>query len=100
MSYVDEIKWLFEVEDGHEIGRNPRDMSVEELRQYLDQFDASTTPMRAIRKKCMDCCGENYAEVRKCTAVACALWPFRTNKNPYFGKGFADKVEIGKVDDA
>ena len=32
---------------------------------------------KAVREKCIDCCGGVRAEVRKCPATSCALWPFR-----------------------
>ena len=40
-----------------------------------------TTPMKAIRAKCMDC---NYTahEIRLCPCTDCPLWPFRLGKNP------------------
>jgi len=44
------------------------------------------SPIRAIRAKCVDCCGGYAAEVRKCTAIDCPLWPFRMGVNPFHGK--------------
>lgn len=35
---------------------------------------------KAIRLKCIDCCGGNTAEVRKCPATHCPLWRFRMGK--------------------
>lgn len=35
---------------------------------------------KAIRLKCIDCCGGNTAEVRKCPATNCHLWRFRMGK--------------------
>ena len=35
---------------------------------------------KAIRLKCIDCCGGNTAEVRKCLATHCPLWRFRMGK--------------------
>lgn len=32
---------------------------------------------KAIREKCIDCCGGLRVEVRKCSAKKCPLWPFR-----------------------
>ena len=32
---------------------------------------------RAIREKCMECCCWQGAEVRKCAAKDCALYPYR-----------------------
>jgi hypothetical protein len=40
------------------------------------------TGMSAIREKCLDCCGWNEAEVRKCTVTDCALFPFRFGRYP------------------
>ena len=38
------------------------------------------TPMRAIREKCLECCGGITSEVRLCTMPDCALWPYRAGK--------------------
>ena len=32
---------------------------------------------RAIRMKCMDCAGEQYAEVENCPITKCPLYPYR-----------------------
>ena len=40
-------------------------------------------PIKAIRAKCIDCCCGERQEVKLCTAVDCALYPFRLGKNPY-----------------
>lgn len=40
------------------------------------------TPMRAIRAKCIDCCGGNIYEPRHCTAEGCPLHPYRTGHKP------------------
>lgn len=41
------------------------------------------SPTKAIREKCLDCCGQQPSEVRLCEAVKCALWPFRSGQHPY-----------------
>lgn len=41
------------------------------------------SPLQAIRRKCLDCCGHQHAEVRFCEAIACPLWPFRAGRHPY-----------------
>lgn len=43
----------------------------------------ATTPMKAIREKCLDCCCGSATEVNLCTITDCALYPFRMGKNPY-----------------
>lgn len=40
------------------------------------------TPMRAIRKKCLDCCAFQPKEVTLCTAEKCPLYPYRMGKRP------------------
>jgi hypothetical protein len=42
----------------------------------------SLTPMRAIRRRCLDCCNWQEKEVRNCQVETCALWPFRMGKRP------------------
>ena len=67
-------------DDGHLIGRDPRRMSISELIALGHQAG----PLLAvIRAKCLDCVGDELGEVRKCTAVDCALWPFRMAHNPF-----------------
>jgi hypothetical protein len=54
---------------------------------------------KAIRLKCIDCCGGNTAEVRKCPATHCPLWRFRMGKEikdtsenfPSFSDDFEDE---------
>ena len=43
---------------------------------------AETTPARAVRQKCLDCCGNSPLEVRLCTVSDCHRWPWRFGKNP------------------
>ena len=40
------------------------------------------TPIKAIRKKCLDCTCGQYEEIRKCTVVDCALYPYRMGRRP------------------
>jgi len=40
------------------------------------------TPMRAIRKKCLDCCADSQMEVRLCDIKDCPLHPYRMGKRP------------------
>lgn len=68
--------------EGFLIGRNPKDLDVSELRI----FGHEPRPiLKAIREKCLDCSGGSRSEARRCTAVACALWPFRMGSNPFYG---------------
>jgi len=40
------------------------------------------TPLQAIHAKCVDCCGGDTSEVKKCPAKGCPLHPFRRGKKP------------------
>jgi hypothetical protein len=45
-----------------------------------------TSPLKAIRAKCLDCCCEQLNEVKYCPASNCPLHPFRFGKNPFRAK--------------
>ena len=68
----------YEADGGELIGRDPRAITAGE-------WTASGLPrivgLRAIRAKCLNCAG-NAAEVRKCVAISCPLWPLRMGKLP------------------
>ena len=40
------------------------------------------TPIKAMRKKCLDCTAGSLKEVRLCPVVECALYPYRFGKRP------------------
>jgi hypothetical protein len=65
--------------DGTPQGRDPRQMTQADLAECgLERISRGD----AIRAKCLDCCGGSPAEVRRCGAVDCALWAFRTGTDP------------------
>jgi hypothetical protein len=47
-------------------------------------FEAAghTTPLRAVRLHCVECCGGSSNEVRHCSATSCPLWPCRFGRRP------------------
>ena len=47
-----------------------------------DGNSKTMTPMKAIRAKCLDCCGGQYSEVKLCLCINCPLYDFRLGKNP------------------
>jgi hypothetical protein len=65
---------------GYLEGRDPRTMTQDELRAMGHE---PMSPMEAIRAHCLDCCGGSSDEVKKCMALRCPSWPFRTGKNPW-----------------
>lgn len=42
-----------------------------------------TTPLKAIRAKCIECSGDSPYEVKRCSSTDCVLYPFRFGKNPF-----------------
>lgn len=64
---------------GFKIGRLPHEISVTDLKG----LGGPKSPIKAIRAKCLDCSAGNAAEIRKCVAYGCALWPFRMGRNPF-----------------
>lgn len=61
------------------------------------------SPVKAIKKYCLDCSGGSKKEVRECIILDCPLYPFRMGKNPN-RKGIRNSVstiekkQIGKVE--
>jgi len=41
-----------------------------------------TSPLQAIRKKCVECSGGSWKEARACPCTDCSLWAFRLGKKP------------------
>lgn len=42
-----------------------------------------TSPLKAIRAKCIECSGDSAYEVKRCPSSDCVLYAFRFGKNPY-----------------
>ena len=40
------------------------------------------TPIKAIRKKCLDCSCYQPKEVRLCTVIDCPIYPYRMGRRP------------------
>lgn len=54
--------------------------------------DRPTSPLSAIKAFCLECCGYERNEVKKCTAPYCPLWEFRDGHNPYRkGREYTDE---------
>ena len=43
----------------------------------------TTTPLKAIRAHCLECCSDSPKEVRECHLTGCPLWDFRLGTNPH-----------------
>ncbi|HSO42690.1 MAG TPA: hypothetical protein VLR47_07610 [Rhodospirillales bacterium] len=66
--------------DGTVIGQDPRRLSPDEFRALGHR---AKPLLQAMRRRCIDCCGGKSDEVRRCTAVACPLWPYRMGTDPW-----------------
>lgn len=64
--------------DGYLVGKNPIIIGGKKM---VEEGIAPITPLKAIRRKCLDCSGHEKGEVRKCVHTDCMLWPFRMGKN-------------------
>jgi hypothetical protein len=66
--------------DGRSVGRDPREMTQDELRASGHE---PLSPLQALRRRCLDCCVGQANEVAVCTAIQCPSWPFRMGTNPW-----------------
>ena len=71
---------LILIEDFETFGANPHEVGIGSLNAAGHE---KMPILRAIRRKCIDCSGGNQPEVRKCTVIGCALWPYRLGRNPF-----------------
>ena len=69
-----------ELHNGHEIGRDPRKMTHDELNALGHK---PMNALKALRLLCVDCSGGSTAEVRGCEFKQCPSWPFRMGTNPW-----------------
>src|ERR1700730_3789077 len=66
--------------EGHPAGRDPREMTQNELREAGHE---RMSPLEAQRLRCIDCCAGQAKEVALCPAVECPSWPFRMGTDPW-----------------
>lgn len=70
------------IDGGEKVGRRPRSMARSDL-LALRGLGPPTSPVKALRARCLHCCGFEKTEVRKCADFACPSWPFRMGHNPF-----------------
>lgn len=66
--------------NGAPVGRDPRQMTTEELAQLSHE---RISPMKALRLRCRDCCAGSATRVRLCASATCPSWPFRMGRSPW-----------------
>ena len=69
-----------ELRGKHPVGRDPRQMTPDELKAMGHE---PMSPLQAIRARCLDCCRHQEKEVARCPAVDCPSWPFRMGTDPW-----------------
>ena len=65
--------------------------NVGEKETEMNNKNEATTPIKAIKAKCLDCCCGQREEVRECPAKECPLWQFRLGKNPNRARNMTDE---------
>ena len=55
----------------------PKDKLKAIIAYDKERFSKNLTPLRAVRLKCLDCCGDSSKEVGACSAATCPLWWYR-----------------------
>ena len=58
------------------------------------------TPMKAIRRKCLDCCCGSSQEVSLCPVHSCSLHPYRFGRRPGAVKREATQAQIERLSKA
>ena len=71
----------YAVDKGNAIGRDPRGLDPALLKGF-----PTNSPIKAIRRFCVQCSGGDEAEARKCVATGCPLWPFRMGTNVFHAR--------------
>lgn len=66
-----------------EVGLEEGELEELEITSETSTESKKMSPLRAIKLRCIDCCGGSYSEVKVCPSVNCALYPFRTGRNPF-----------------
>ena len=54
-------------------------------------YPKAKSPIKAIRAKCLWCCGDSSNEVKLCNIQSCVLWEFRLGKNPYHTRDLSEE---------
>jgi hypothetical protein len=71
---------------------------AEIVRKPIDYHGQKVTRASAIRLRCLECCGNQRAEVRECPDRQCPLWGYRLGgawQDPLDGSGTARASRFG-----
>jgi hypothetical protein len=80
--------------DGSTEGADPRKLG----RAALEAAGYAKLPLlKIVRLKCLDCCAGQVTEVTRCTAIGCALWPYRMATDPFTNRRGGTPPPRGKA---
>jgi hypothetical protein len=82
-----------ELRDGQGVGRDPDQMTAEEL---IALGHSAMSPLKALRLRCIDCYGGSLKSVRGCTSTDCPSWPFRMGRNPWRAPVSEERRQLGR----
>ena len=71
-------------------GRDPRTMSEAD---FVALGHRKRPILDVIRENCIDCMAGNQAEVRRCAAIRCPMWPYRMGTNPFLTRELSDEAK-------
>ena len=57
----------------------------------MGERNEATSPLKAIKAKCLDCCCGDRATVKECPVRDCPLWQFRFGRNPNRARNMTDE---------
>ena len=61
------------------------------IRTFDGTEDVMLSPLRAIRRHCIECFSWTVSEIAKCSSPMCPLFPYRFGHDPGNKKGFTDE---------
>ena len=62
--------------------KNREMLSVGYRRNFGEVNLKYPTPVKSIRKYCLECSGGSYLEAKQCVVTDCPLYPYRLGKSP------------------
>lgn len=67
-------------------------------KKYIRSLCSKISPVKAIRKFCMECVGGNRNYIRECECAHCPLWPFRMGNNPFIERNLTDEQKKASLE--
>jgi len=84
------VRFIRRHPSGETEGKHPKEVAPD----ALAELHPPRPILDVVRMKCLDCSAGQWPEVRKCTAISCALWPYRMGSNPYRTRTVTDEQRL------